>query len=91
MGTPSATTDKVFLLSATEVWGILQTDGTQYEYYQSKGVTTSSYSGASSSNPHWIRSVESDDSKSFRYVRANGDLRGNYAQNVYYVFPAWCF
>lgn len=39
-GTPSATTDKVFLLSMTEVYGDLQSDGAQYEYY-----ATSMYSG----------------------------------------------
>ena len=51
-GTPSATTDKVFLLSMTEVYGDLQSDGAQYEYYKSKGVTTSNYSSASSSSYH---------------------------------------
>ena len=56
-GTPTATTDKVFLLSTTEVYGDLDSDGTQYEYYKSKGVSTSSYSGASSSSYHWTRSV----------------------------------
>lgn len=38
-GAPSATTDKVFLLSATEVYGDMQSDGIQYECYKSKGVT----------------------------------------------------
>ena len=46
-GTPSATTDKVFLLSTTEVYGDLQSDGTQYEYYKSKGVSTPNYYRAS--------------------------------------------
>ena len=53
-GTPSATTDKVFLLSTTEVYGNfwsnghLQSDGSQYEYYASKGVTLRNYSAAAS-------------------------------------------
>lgn len=90
-GTPSATTDKVFLLSATEVWGDMQSDGTQYEYYKSNGVTTSNYSGASSSYYHWTRSVNPSSSTGFRYVSNSGDWYGTYATYTYYVFPAFSF
>ena len=90
-GTPSATTDKVFLLSTTEVYGNLQSDGAQYEYYKSKGVTTSSYSGASSSINHWTRSVYPSGSTSFRLVNSNGDFNNHYATNSNYVFPAFSF
>lgn len=90
-GTSSATTDKVFLLSSTEVWGNLDGDGTQYEYYKSKGVSTSSYSGASSSSSHWTRSVNPSYSKYFRYVDSHGDLHNGYAAYTYCVFPAWSF
>lgn len=90
-GTPTATTDKVFLLSATEVWGDMQSDGTQYEYYKSKGVTTSNYSGASSSNYHWTRSVYPNSSTSFRFVRNSGGWNSDYATYTYYVFPAFSF
>ncbi len=90
-GTPTATTDKVFLLSATEVWGDMQSDGTQYEYYKSKGVTTSNYSGASSSNSHWTRSVYPRTSTTFRYVYGSGDWTTLYAANTSYVFPAFSF
>ena len=90
-GTPTATTDKVFLLSATEVWGDMQSDGTQYEYYKSKGVTTSNYSGASSSNTHWTRSVRPNDSAYFRFVRISGGWSSVSATNATYVFPAFSF
>ena len=90
-GTPSATTDKVFLLSTTEVYGNLQSDGAQYEYYKSKGVSTSSYSGASSSGYHWTRSVYPGTSTGFRYVNSYGDYSGNGAANTSYVFPAFSF
>ena len=90
-GTPTATTDKVFLLSATEVWGNMQSDGTQYEYYKSKGVTTSNYSGASSSYSHWTRSVNPSYSTSFRYVLSYGDWASSYATDTHYVFPAFSF
>ena len=90
-GTPSATTDKVFLLSTTEVYGDLQSDGAQYEYYKSKGVTTSNYSGASSSRRHWTRSVSPSNSTNFRYVISNGGYYSNSATSTYYVFPAFSF
>ena len=94
-GTPSATTDKVFLLSATEVYGDVQSDGTQYGYYQSKGVMTSSYSGASSSGGHWTRSVSPSGSAAFRCALSNGDLSSSVAayiaDNAFYVFPSFCF
>ena len=90
-GTPSATTDKVFLLSTTEVYGNLQSDGVQYEYYKSKGVTTSNYSGASSSNFHWTRSVYPGSSTSFRGVFSDGDYTDYYATSPSYVFPAFSF
>ena len=70
-GAPSATTDKVFLLSATEVYGDMQSDGIQYECYKSKGVTRSNYSGASGYS-HWTRSVRPRSSTSFRYVQSGG-------------------
>ena len=90
-GTPTATTDKVFLLSATEVWGDMQADGTQYEYYKSKGVTTSNYSGASSSSGRWTRSVSPSSSTNFRYVSASGDWYNFKATSTNCVFPAFSF
>ena len=90
-GTASATTDKVFLLSTTEVYGNLQSDGTQYEYYKSKGVTTSNYSGASSSSRHWTRSVYPSGSAYFRFVYSNGDYYINNATYALCVFPAFSF
>ena len=90
-GTPTATTDKVFLLSATEVWGDMQSDGTQYEYYKSKGVTTSNYSGASSSSSHWTRSVSPSNSTYFRCVDYSGDWSNSEATYTYCVFPAFSF
>ena len=90
-GTPSATTDKVFLLSTTEVYGNLQSDGAQYEYYKSKGVSTSSYSGASSSYYHWTRSVYPGYSTIFRGVCSHGDYGYYNATNTIYVFPAFSF
>ena len=90
-GTPTATTDKVFLLSTTEVWGDLQSDGTQYEYYKSKGVSTSSYSGVASSSSHWTRSVYPSASTCFRYVNSSGDWNSSGATLTGYVFPAFSF
>ena len=89
-GAPSATTDKVFLLSATEVYGDMQSDGIQYECYKSKGVTGSNYSGASGYS-HWTRSVRPRSSTSFRYVQSGGICYSYSATDSFYVLPAFCF
>lgn len=89
-GTATATTDKVFLLSSTEVYGDLQSIGTQYEYYASKGVTRSSWSGASLGFRRWTRSVPPSGSTSFCCVGSNGAWGTNNATNPPYVFPAFC-
>ena len=90
--TPSATTDKVFLLSTTEVYGDLDGDGTQYEYYKSKDVTKANYSEATSgSGGHWTRSVNPSLSTSFRYIAYGGNWSGSgYAASASWVFPAFC-
>jgi len=96
-GTPSATTDKVFLVSATEVYGNfwsndhLQSDGSQYEYYASKGVTLRNYSGAASGYSCWTRSASTGYSISFHYVQWNGDCANANASGNLWLFPAWCF
>lgn len=96
-GTPSATTDKVFLLSATEVYGNfwsndhLQSDGSQYEYYASKGVTLRNYSVAASGYSCWTRSASTGYSMSFHYVQWNGDCGDSEASGTHWLFPAWCF
>lgn len=96
--TATATTDKVFLVSTTEVYGNIhysngQFDGTQYEYYKSKGVSdTMNYSGASSSWKHWTRSVdEMANHAHFRCVHYNGFWETTYMGSTFCVFPAWCF
>lgn len=91
-GTPSATTDKVFLLSSTEVYGDLDSDGTQYEYYQSKGVTKSSYSGAATGYAHRTRSVNPHGTAYFCCVYGTGGWNnGIGALGDYNVCHAWCF
>ena len=93
--TPSATTDKVFLISSTEVWGDIDGDGTQYEYYKSKGVTVSkfdsNFSGASSVFGRWTRSVISYNPKYYRYVSPYGDSRTDNAMDTCNVSIAFCF
>lgn len=90
-GALSATTDKVFLLSLTEVYGDIQSEGTQYEYYKSKGVTMSNYSGAASSSLHWARSTDHVTSEGFHGFNDNGYFADYYAAYTYCVFRAWCF
>ena len=89
--TPSVTTDKIFLLSTTEIYGNVQSDGTQYEFYKSKGVTTSNYSGASSYGQCWTRSVNPRGSNDFCYVVNIGSWSNSIADGPRDVCPAWCF
>lgn len=89
--TPSATTDKAFLLSSTEVYGDLQSDGTQYEYYKSKDVTSSNYSGASSSFYRWTRSVAQFGDKEFRCIFGEMGWGLCDARGTNCVLPAFCF
>ena len=90
-GTPSATTDKIFLLSMTEVYGDMLSDGTQYEFYKSKGVTTSNYFGASLEVFHWSRSASPYSSGNFRPVSNNGNWSDDPANVNAGVLPAFCF
>ena len=90
-GIPSATTDKVFLLSAAEVYGDYRSEGIQYEYYKSKGVTSLMHYMASLRNDRWTRSVNSSASQYFLYIPSFGSFTGNKATAPLCVSPAWCF
>ena len=81
------------LLSTTEVYGNLQSDGTQYEFYKSKGVTSRRHNGASSKfTYHWTRSVSQSNAASFYYICSDGSSSyGPAASTPSFVFPAWCF
>ena len=85
-GTPTATNDKVFILSTTEIYGDLQSDGAQYEYY-----ATSRYSGPEIVCYFSTRSVPPSDSTDFIYVDPFGRWSSGSANSAGNVFPAWCF
>lgn len=95
--TPSATTDKIFLLSMTEVYGNCQYDkheGYQYEYYKSKGVTESRYFWASSSSLHWTRTMSLNNYDSYiyaDYINSSGTNDSTLEAVAQDVFPAFCF
>ena len=87
----TATTDKLFLLSSTELWGNVQSDGIQYEYYRFKGVTESDYSEVLSGDTHWTRSVNPSTATGFRYVYSDGSRHDRNAAHNDYAFIAFCF
>ena len=66
VGAPTATTDKVFPLSSTEIYGNDGSDGTQYEYYAENGVPDMTT---------WTRSVyigkDNDRWPGFKYCAGN--------------------
>ena len=98
-------TDKIYLLSAHEVWE----DGTsnpvsskdtawdktrQLDYYKNLGVTTSSYSGAikkynNSNSDWWLRAADSGYSSDFLYVYGNGSWSNDIADYTYGFAPAF--
>ena len=91
-GAPTATSDKLFLLSVTEVYGDVLSDGFQYEHYVSNGVTSANYSKASDGNRTWTRStVEKTGVMPFYIVSSDGQMKyytGNYTDSIE---PAFCF
>ena len=97
--------DKLYLLSTAEVWaqGTSNTidsdtarDKTrQLDYYNSKGVTTSSYeaaikkNSAGTANFWWLRSANSYYYSIFYAVSTNGGWGNIYARSTYSVSPAF--
>ena len=97
--------DKIYLLSEHEVWE----DGTsnqvssndtaynntrQLDYYKSKGVTTSNYSGAIKNNngdasTWWLRGANSNNGGVFLSVGDDGDWGSNYAHTTNGLAPAF--
>lgn len=99
-GQPTATIDKVFIISTTEFFGDLHSDGGQYEYYKDKGVTLMNYSMNEAIDYHWTRSVNETYtvlgyepfSNRFCYTMTHGPGRGvGDPSKTENVFPAWCF
>ena len=103
-------TDKIYLLSTTEVWGnctgatndtavcadyaAQATITRQIDYYESKGVTKSSYSGAikqlnGSNDFWWLRSAYSNYGITFSRVSSNGIHDNGYAYDEEGVAPAF--
>ena len=91
--TPSATTDKIFLLSATELYGDLASDGQLYEFYKSKGVTKSNYPGLTNVY-QWLRTVYYDTlypGEHFCNVYYGGYCSQSPSTRSIDVKPAFCF
>ena len=95
----TATSDGLFLLSSTEIWGDTNQEGIQYEYYSGKGVTSKNYSGAATGFTHSTRSLEKYNSTSYRIVGSKGtdnyyswgNSSSGYATTSWDVLPAFCF
>ena len=96
-----ASTDKIYLLSAHEVWennfkrDTAYTNTRQLDYYKNKGVTTSNYSDAikknvSGSNSYWwLRAANSAANYDFLRVDTNGYWNSSYAAYTFGFAPAF--
>ena len=96
-------TDKLYLLSTKEVWGIFPeeyyndtatAETRQLDYYKEKGVTTSNYSGAikqynGSNSIWWLRGAHSYATITFYAVEKNGDCNHYNADSSTGVAPAF--
>ena len=101
-------TDKIYLLSTHEVWedvtsnNRLKTYDTAYnntrqlDYYRSKGVTTSNYSGAKKTSPGsssdsswWLRAASFYSDSAFWVVSGHGSDGSNGAISTYGFAPAF--
>ena len=102
--TATATSDKLFLLSYSEIvetpysgWSDypwIGNEGTQYEAF--KGKVTNNHSGNSCLSGHgywWLRSAQPGESWGFLQVdHLDGDPSGSASpSDSNHVFPAWCF
>lgn len=96
----SSTSDKLFLLSDTEIWsrksyGVNQMEGYQYEFYASKGVTNTEWSGASNGWGHRTRTPNTSpygvDTKNFGGVDYDGNTTNYKAAEKINTFIAFCF
>ena len=99
----TATSDRLFLLSYSEIvetpysgwsgYSWIGNEGTQYEAF--KGKVTENHNPNSAiaiGSGWWERSVRPGNSAYFPHVCGNGDPSdGNYAASSYCVCPAWCF
>ena len=98
-------TDKIYLLSAREVWvdrtsNAVSSRDTAYnstrklDYYANNNVTTSNYSGAikyyaGSASDWWLRAANSVSNDIFLAVASSGSWRSYYASDSYGVAPAF--
>ena len=104
--TPTATVDKLFLISATEVWGaswaeswnpsnhrgtVVNPEGTQYEYYRDKGASIQNYAAAAFKSERWTRSISPYSEGYFEYVNAPGNENGFWASSREWTYPVFCF
>ena len=92
--------DKLYLLSTKEVWnGSISYDTAvaetrQLDYYKSKGITESNYSGVikqynGSNADWWLRSALANGSSYFFDAGSNGRLNSSLAVNMIGVSPAF--
>ncbi len=101
-------TDKLYLLSSHEVWEDVDGDAStgidyydtaynktrQLDYYSSKNITTSNYSGIikqknSSAVSYWLRTSVSTNYHRFFIVYTSGTWTSDRSDNSYWVLPAF--
>ena len=91
VGTPTATTDSVFLLSRKEIWNGSSKEGYQYDFYALKGTSNSNYDGHDLQKLPFLRSLSDSSDDSFALPRYSGYWYYGSAGGENLIYPAFCF
>ena len=91
------TTDKIYLLSATEIYGASGSTADsaasltrQLDYYADNNITTTNYSLVNKNSwPYHLRNCVSNSSTDFNFVGPYGNLMMGYARHLYALDPAF--
>ena len=91
------TTDKIYLLSATEIYGSSGSTNDsaasltrQLDYYADNNVTNTNYSLAKKNSwPYHLRNCVSNSNTDFNFVGPYGNLMMGYARHLYALDPAF--
>ena len=93
------TQDKIYLLSAQEIWGSNEYDSSvgtskQLDYYKNLGITTSNYIEAikqfeGTNSSWWLRSANFRYNNRVIFVSSNGNWDENVANTSYGISPAF--
>ena len=92
-GDVKTTSDKLFILSRTEIfgtWPVKESDGTGYEYYAQFHMSWNNEAGAAVGDiSYWTRTPFNDNC--YWFIEPSGRSNQEGSVKKYGIIPAWCF